>query len=54
VARCVDHENWPMLMDQVKFVAAVLVKEGKITATLSGKTVDITHVEGPFYLRKIA
>lgn len=33
VARQVDQTNWRMLIDQVKFVADVLIQEGKITAT---------------------
>lgn len=32
VARLVDPENWQNLMDQVRFVATVLIQEGKITA----------------------
>jgi hypothetical protein len=30
VARSVDRENWHLLVDQVSFVASVLIKEGKI------------------------
>lgn len=30
VARSVDPENWPDLMEQVRLVASSLVKEGKI------------------------
>ena len=30
VARSVDPDNWKNLMDQVRFVADVLVREGKI------------------------
>ncbi|HEY3402815.1 MAG TPA: DUF3253 domain-containing protein [Ohtaekwangia sp.] len=37
VARAVDENNWVMLMDQVRFVADVLVREGKINATPTGK-----------------
>ena len=32
VARAIDQKNWPLLIDQVKFVADVLIREGKITA----------------------
>ena len=32
VARAIDAKNWPQLVDQVKFVAGVLIDEGKITA----------------------
>jgi hypothetical protein len=54
VARSVDKENWPMIMDQVKFVASILIKEGKIIATQAGKSIDITRSDEPFNLRKIA
>jgi hypothetical protein len=37
VAREVDEHNWIMHLDQVRFVADVLVREGKISATPSGK-----------------
>lgn len=37
VAQEVDQNNWRMLIDQVKFVADVLIREGKITASPSGK-----------------
>lgn len=52
VARCVDRENWALLLDQVQFVASVLVKEGKIIATQAGKKVDIFESQGPIYLQK--
>lgn len=32
VARAIDPKNWPQLVDQVKFVAGILINEGKITA----------------------
>ena len=32
VARSIDAQNWPQLVDQVKFVAGVLMNEGKIIA----------------------
>jgi len=35
VARAMDEKNWHQLMDQVKFVAGVLIKEGKIIAKKS-------------------
>ena len=53
VARSVDKENWPQLLDQVRFVASVLIKEGKIIATESGKVVDITRSKGPLQFKKI-
>lgn len=30
VARAIDAKNWPQLVDQVKFVAGILINEGKI------------------------
>lgn len=33
VARSVDPENWQDLVEQVRFVAGVLVKEGKIVVS---------------------
>lgn len=35
IARSVDPENWQYLMEQVRLVAASLVKEGKIVVTKS-------------------
>lgn len=32
VARAIDAKNWPQLVDQVKFVADILINEGKIIA----------------------
>jgi imidazolonepropionase-like amidohydrolase len=32
VARAVDKKNWRVLTEQVKLVASILVKEGKIVA----------------------
>ena len=32
VARAIDAKNWPQLVDQVKFVAGILLNEGKIIA----------------------
>lgn len=32
VARSIDAKNWPQLVDQVKFVASILINEGKIIA----------------------
>ncbi|RAW03296.1 DUF3253 domain-containing protein [Pseudochryseolinea flava] len=33
VARAIDQQNWPLLIDQVKLVAETLIKEGKIKIT---------------------
>jgi hypothetical protein len=52
VAQSVDHENWEMLIEQVRFVASVLIKEGKIIATSSGKVVDVTKTNGPLLFKK--
>jgi hypothetical protein len=32
VARSIDANNWPQIVDQVKFVAGILLNEGKIIA----------------------
>ena len=32
VARSIDAKNWPQLVDQVKFVAGIMMDEGKIIA----------------------
>ena len=32
VARSIDSKNWQQLVDQVKFVAGILINEGKIIA----------------------
>lgn len=40
VARRMDHENWQIIIDQVRLVALVLVREGKIKTTRSGDSVD--------------
>ena len=32
VARSIDAKNWPQLVDQVKFVAGILINERKIIA----------------------
>jgi hypothetical protein len=33
VARAIDQQHWPQLIDQVKLVADTLIKEGKIKVT---------------------
>ncbi|MDH4089927.1 MAG: DUF3253 domain-containing protein [Cyclobacteriaceae bacterium] len=35
VARAMDQKNWRELLDQVKFVANILIREGKIIARKS-------------------
>jgi len=35
IARAIDQQNWRMLIDQVKLVATMLVREGKISTTPS-------------------
>jgi hypothetical protein len=52
VARAVDKKNWRILLDQVRFVAGVLIHEGKIIATQAGKSVDINQSKGPLRFRK--
>jgi hypothetical protein len=33
VARALDQQHWPQLLDQVKLVADAMIKEGKIKTT---------------------
>lgn len=40
IARAVDQHNWRMLIGQVRFVADVLIREGKITSMPQGKIPD--------------
>ena len=40
IARAVDQHNWRMLIQQVRFVADVLIREGKITSMPQGKIPD--------------
>ena len=40
VAQRMDHENWQAIMDQVWFVASVLVKEGKIRSKQNGDSIQ--------------
>ena len=42
VARMVDRQNWPFLLDQVKLVADVLAREGRISATSEGEMLLIS------------
>jgi hypothetical protein len=50
VARRVDRDNWEMHLDQVQFVASVLIKEGKINATLEKQ--DTLRSNGQLKLKK--
>lgn len=52
VARVVDPENWKNVLDQVQFVASVLIKEGKIVALKAGKPVDFFKSKGRVKFRK--
>ncbi len=45
VAKRMDRENWQRLVDQVWFVAGVLVKEGKIAANQKGDCVQFVKTE---------
>lgn len=40
VAQRIDLENWQVLIDQVGFVASVLVKEGKIRSKKNGDSIQ--------------
>ena len=44
VARSIDAKNWPQLVDQVKFVAGVMMNEGQIIArkTASNNTQEFS------------
>lgn len=52
VARAVDPVNWKNLLDQVRFVATVLVKEGKIKALKGGQSVDPINSNDYIVFRK--
>jgi len=52
VARAVDPDNWKNIIDQVKFVASVLIKEGKIVALRAGKPVDFFNSKGRIKFRR--
>ena len=42
VAQMMDRQNWPFLLDQVKLVADVLAREGRISATSQGEMLLIS------------
>lgn len=46
VAQRMDRENWHVLIDQVWFVASVLVKEGKIRSKETGDSVHFCKTAG--------
>lgn len=48
VARAMDEKNWDQLIDQVKFVAGVLIEEGKIVATRSRENLQSEFSKAPF------
>jgi hypothetical protein len=52
VARAVDQKNWRILLDQVRLVAGILIREGKIIATRSGKVTDAANLKGHLRFRK--
>jgi hypothetical protein len=54
VAQRVDRENWQGLIDQVRFVASVLVKEGKIRTTQSGDHLGFIKTETKSNLKRTA
>jgi hypothetical protein len=47
VARSIDAKNWPHLVDQVKFVAGVLINEGKIIATKKSGNISLEFSKAP-------
>lgn len=48
VAREMDEKNWDQLIDQVKFVAGVLIEEGKIIARKSTEDPQSEFSKAPF------
>jgi hypothetical protein len=52
VARRLDPTNWKDVIEQVRFVASVLIREGKIVALKSGEKIDVINERGPVKLRK--
>jgi sialic acid synthase SpsE len=47
VARAMDEKNWFQLIDQVKFVASVLIDEGKIIARETRENVHSEFSKAP-------
>lgn len=52
VAREIDEKNWNQLIDQVKFVAGILIKEGKIIAKKSHENIHSEFSKAPVNGRK--
>jgi len=47
VARSIDAKNWPQLIDQVKFVAGILINEGKIIAKKTAGNISQEFSKAP-------
>jgi len=47
VARAMDEKNWHQLMDQVRFVAGILINEGKIIARKSKENIHSEFSKAP-------
>lgn len=45
VAKIIDHDNWPRIIDQVELVAASLIDEGKILLTTSSKGEELAYTK---------
>jgi hypothetical protein len=52
VARSIDANNWPQLLEQVKFVAGILIDEGKIISTDARKNAAEEFSKAPLYSGK--
>ncbi|MBA4056958.1 MAG: hypothetical protein C0490_19745 [Marivirga sp.] len=48
VARAMDEKNWDQLIEQVKFVASVLIEEGKIIPRRSRGNVQSEFSKAPY------
>ena len=53
VARAIDHENWRNLMEAVRLVADILIREGKIVVSHPEKKINIFNVKSPNSLKKL-
>jgi hypothetical protein len=47
VARSIDAKNWPQIVDQVKFVAGILINEGKIIAKKKSGNILLEFSKAP-------
>jgi hypothetical protein len=45
VAKFIDKDNWPRLIDQVELVASALIEEGKILITTSSKGEELAYTK---------